>query len=77
MKWILLFVLVESIKEYSFEYEDYHHNGLRLNFEDELSNNEDMRNSTVFPEKNKQSLPHWNQQRKKHVKIETPFDTKK
>ena len=40
----------QSIKEYSLEYEDYHHNGLRLNFEDELSNNEDKRNSTVFPE---------------------------
>ena len=34
----------------SLEYEDYHHNGLRLNFEDKLSDNEDMRSSTVFLE---------------------------
>ena len=40
----------QSIKEYSLEYEDYHHNGLRLNFEDELSNNKDMRNYTMFNE---------------------------
>ena len=49
MKGILLFVLAQSINESSLEYEDYHHNGLRLNFEDELNNNEDMRSSTVFP----------------------------
>ena len=76
MKEILLFVLAQSINESSLEYKDYHHNVLRLNFEDEFSNNEDMRNSTMFSEATNKVYLIWTNM-EKNMSRSKPFDTKK